>query len=411
MKVKILALSLSLLSLQSFAADIFKLSGYGTLGLAHSTSSEADYRSNYFQPDGSARSRNWDPNLDSKAGVQADVFLIPRMLTATVQVQVARRYDRNYTPALEWANLKFQPGENAYLRGGRIVAPMFMQSETRNVGYTMTSIRPPVDVYYINPISRLDGADVGYRFQIGEVTINTQLAAGVYKDKIASASTISNQTETDIKAGVFNSTAEYESLTLRAGFGRLKVTNDSLTVAAYKAGLASLAATYPAEVASLRASTGFDAQYMNVYGLGFNYDPGQWFVLGEIAGRRGHTDMIQSAYGWYLQGGYRYGKWTPFAGYSQVKSRQNFDQTVMPSGTAAAAVINAVNADFRLKLEQSTTSVGLRYDVWKNMALKTQLDYIHKPAGASGTFFRYTPGFANGARDVAISSVALDFIF
>jgi len=172
---------------------------------------------------------------------------------------------------------------------------------------------------------------------------------------------------------VFNSTAEYESLTLRAGFGRLKVTNDSLTVAAYKAGLASLAGTYPAEVASLQASTSFDNQYMNVYGIGFNYDPGHWFVLGEIAGRRGHTDMIQSAYGGYLQAGYRHGKWTPYAGYSQVRSTEDFDSTVMPSGTAAAAVINAVNADFRLKLEQRTVTVGMRYDVWKNIALKAQL--------------------------------------
>jgi len=411
MKVKILVLSLSLCALPTFAADLFKFSGYGTLGLAHSTSSEADYRSNYFQPDGSARSRNWDPNLDSKAGVQADVFLIPQMLTATVQVQAARRYDHNYTPALEWANLKLQPTADSYLRAGRIVAPMFMQSETRNVGYTMTSIRPPVDVYYINPISRLDGADAGYRFDVRGVTVNVQLAAGVYKDKIASASSISNRTDVDIKAGVFNSTAEYESLTLRAGFGRLKVTNDSLTVAAYKAGLASLAGTYPAEVASLQASTSFDNQYMNVYGIGFNYDPGHWFVLGEIAGRRGHTDMIQSAYGGYLQAGYRHGKWTPYAGYSQVRSTEDFDSTVMPSGTAAAAVINAVNADFRLKLEQRTVTVGMRYDVWKNIALKAQLDYIHKPAGASGTFFRYTPGFASGARDVAISSVAMDFVF
>lgn len=411
MKIRVLVLSLSMLSACAIADDqpMFKFSGYGTLGAAHSTNNEADYRTNYFQPDGSARNHNWDPNLDSKAGVQADAFLIGKILTATVQVQSARRYDHTYTPALEWANLKYQPVESFYLRAGRVVAPVFMNSENRNVGYTLTAIRPPADVYFINPMSRIDGLDTGYKFTLGPVMVNSQLAGGVYKDKLAS--TTSPNIETEIRAGLFNTTFEYEDTTVRIGAGRLRVTNDNSTIANYKASLAALSATYPSQIASLQESTSFDKQYVSIYGIGFNYDPGKWFILGEYAGRKGHTDTIQSAHGWYGLAGYRVGKFTPYAGYSQVRSTEDFDATVLPQTSVAAGLVNAVNADLRLKLEQSTTTAGVRYDFWKNLALKAQLEYIHKPAGANGTFYNYRSGFSSGARNVGLTSIALDFVF
>jgi hypothetical protein len=59
-----------------------------------------------------------------------------------------------------------------------------------------------------------------------------------------------------------------------------------------------------------------------------------------------------------------------------------------------------------VSMEQSTDTIGVRWDLRRSLALKVQIDRI-RPKGA-GLLLHATPGFTG---PVVVSSVALDYVF
>ena len=55
------------------AGPTWKLSGFGTLGVVHSNSREADFSSSILRASGAGVSGSWSPNVDSRLGAQLDV--------------------------------------------------------------------------------------------------------------------------------------------------------------------------------------------------------------------------------------------------------------------------------------------------------------------------------------------------
>ena len=167
MKYKAVILALAAAGLAqagtAWAETDVSFAGFGTLGVTHSYNRDTDFVSSLFQPNGVGKTSTTNAGIDTKAGVQANAK-IGNDLSAIVQVVADRRYDNTYSPRFEWANLKYQIGQDAYVRVGRIVAPVFMVSDYRNVGYSQTMVRMPYDIYGQNPITHIDGADLGYKF-------------------------------------------------------------------------------------------------------------------------------------------------------------------------------------------------------------------------------------------------------
>ena len=116
----------------------FGFSGFGTLATTHSNSRMADYRGNIMQPNGAGASTPWAFGIDTKAGAQVSANMGSGW-SAVAQVVADHRADNSYRPQFEWANLKYQFNPNWYVRAGRVVAPVFLVSDYRNVG----SPRPP----------------------------------------------------------------------------------------------------------------------------------------------------------------------------------------------------------------------------------------------------------------------------
>jgi hypothetical protein len=59
-------------------------------------------------------------------------------------------------------------------------------------------------------------------------------------------------------------------------------------------------------------------------------------------------------------------------------------------------------------IAEKTDSIGLRWDAWKNIAVKAQYDHV-KPDGGPGLFEKVQAGFGTSA--VNVYSVAVDFVF
>jgi len=385
-------------------APMFSFSGFGTLGVVHSSEDKADFTSSVFKPNGAGYSRSWSADVDSLIGAQVTANLTPQF-SAVLQVISEQNYDNSYQPHVEWANIKYQFTPDFSIRAGRIVQSAFLVSDYRKVGYANTWVRPPVEVYNLIPISNSDGVDASYRVRVGEFT-STLL--GTY-----------GKTEPNypydvgaIKAKDFwnlSYTGEYGAATMHITYQKA-----NLTIEAYKPFFDRLR-LFGAEGAALADKYDLKNKPYTFIGLGGMYDPGGWFVMGEWGATDSHS-VLGKRSAWYASGGYRLGKFTPYLTYAQAKVDSNTSDPgltlsvlPLPYRPSAAAINTALNAALGAAPVQNTISAGGRWDFAKNTAFKLQFDHTRLGPGSVG-MLNIQPGFQTGGR-FNVFSATIDFVF
>ncbi|MGI4860204.1 MAG: hypothetical protein ACRYHA_25405 [Janthinobacterium lividum] len=339
-------------------ADIFSVSGFGTLGVAHSSLDTADFASTAFEPNGAGHSRHYDFANDSTLGVQLNAQFTDK-LSAVVQVVSAHRYDNTFQPTIEWANIKYAFTPDFSVRVGRIELPTFLTSDYRDVGYANPWVRVPAEIYNNEPITHSDGADLSYRLHLGDVSNTVRMLYGHSTLHINPGAL--RATGRGI-VGLFD-TVEYGAVTGRIGYlhgtARLDLLGYSTASSVYSTALA--------------------------------YDPGTWFLQAEVA--RATTDGLTPGYlSGYLTAGYHVGHFTPYVTYAQAHSLGR--PTLVPN----------------MNIGQRDLSAGVRWDVHKNVDLKLQFDHIWLPADSTGSFVGIQPQYRLGA-GANVTALVLDFVF
>lgn len=151
------------------------LNGFGTLGMAKSTDSDAEFIRDISQKRGSAG--EWDADIDSRFGLQLGAPLTDT-LDAVVQGVSRYNYDGNYDPTVTWAFLRYAPDPAMTIRVGRVALDTYMLADSRDVGYSYVWVRPPVDYYGTRHLSHIDGADIVLRRPLGDGLLWGKLFAG-----------------------------------------------------------------------------------------------------------------------------------------------------------------------------------------------------------------------------------------
>jgi len=386
------AISLALCASAALAEPTYKLSGFGTLAAVHSDQDAADFTGSVFHPNGAGATRSTSTHPDSKLGVQLNATFNSQW-SAVAQVISQYQYDASYRPQLEWGNLTYKPSDALSLRAGRIALPAYLMSDSRLVGYAHVWARPPQEVYGVLPLTSNDGVDATYRSQFGSAQNTVQVYYGTNKVNIPNGSTAEAK-----KSWGINDTVEVGSLTLRAAYTRL---NEDLAIKSFDGLYAGMA--FFGETDMLEK---YDTHNMHTsaLALGAQYDPGDWFVLSEIVDYRGASVLADSR-AWYVAGGYRFGKFTPYAIHSRVKARIE-DET---NGGLMNGGINTVL--YSITPTQKTTSVGMRYDVYKNTALKLQYDRLEAGSKSRGRLVAPTGTTAPSGLDANIVTLGVDFVF
>ena len=387
-----------------------KLSGYGTIGVAHSDNRDADYLVDSFKPNGPGATRAWNADTDSRLGLQATADLSPR-ISAVLQVISQQRYDGSYRPTIEWANVKYSPLPDLSLRAGRIVLPVFMVTDSRRVGYANPWVRPPVEMYSMVPVTTSDGIDASYRVNLSPGTADTiEVTAGRSDAKFPPAQGLG--TGTAEVRDIFAAANTFESgfLTARLNYGQAR-----LTIPQYQQFSDALRQFGPPGVA-LADRYGVEGKFVKFVGVGAAYDPGPWFAMTEWARFDTHS-VIGKKGAWYVSGGHRWNKFTPYATYARLEGLSNTSDPGLPLAglpppvAAAAAQLNGLlNAQLAVLPKQSTVSLGVRWDLLRSAALKLQYDRVALGSGSQGVFGNIQPGFQPGST-VHLISATFDFVF
>jgi hypothetical protein len=335
-------------------APSWRFSGYGTLGAVATDTDQVQYRSGVSQSHGADKTPDF--GVDSRLGAQADYQFNPTF-SAVAQVLASRR-NGSEGPRVEWLFGQAKLTDDLAARVGRMVLPVFLFSDTRNVGYSQHWLRAPAEVYATYSSNSFDGAQLQWRPSWNGVNFTAQVSAGEATSRLYVGGL-----DTYLKMGhlrSINLVAESGNWTYRLGATTVK---GRLTAAPF--GLLS-------------------ATRDNFMGAGVQFDDGVWLLLGEYTIRR-QGDGAADSDGAYVSGGRRFGAWLPYVTLASFKPKGPFYGND-PTGV--------------------TTAVGARWDVRPNVALKTQFESLIPTAQG------FLPGQPTHSNErFHTLSVVADFVF
>jgi hypothetical protein len=339
-------------------ADMFSYAGFGTAGVARSDTNRAEYVTGNQM---TGATENFDYKTDSKLGLQGTFTPMP-WLSGTVQVLAEDRDSSVISTQIEWAFLKIQPTADLSIRYGRMELPLFLVSDSRNVGYTTIWLRAPDAVYGEALFDTYEGGDMSYKLELGRYSVTAHALLGAPNPVTQLAGPGFAQIFTGHHMVGYDVTADLDIVTLRTSLLQLD----------YR--------TY---------ANGALNQYdkYHFYNVSVAYDRNNIIAQGELIELR-TGDPTDNINGWYVMGGYRLDKWVPYLIYAN--SHQN---------RAAGGIVPEMNGP--------TESFGVRLDLFKSVDFKAQFD--HAKAFDYGTpFINVQAGFSNKAN---IFSLAADFVF
>jgi hypothetical protein len=380
------------------------LRGFGTLGIARSTTDQAEFVRDLSQPRGITN--QWSGRIDSILGIQANWQVTPKVEVVT-QVVSRYQYDESRSPEVMWAFAKWEPDPRVSLRAGRIGADFMMLADSRLVGYSYLTVRPSSDFFGPLFFSHFDGVDASLTLPLGSGLLRGKLFTGATQEKATGTPGIWDTSGSPVNGFVL----DYQTgpWLLRANAASIRFSNnikfdlltDGLRAVGYGYG-------FPSAIAAADALTARDTT-SRFYSLGVVYDQGPLQVQGMLNTIQQETGVFQNSHAGYLLAGYRLGSVTPYAGVSRWISTLKPYSTGLPTGSGFDELITNFDRVMAASTVNRTTyTLGARWDVQENVALKMQWDAIRGHAGAIFPYARTEPGWS-GSTDVF--SLTLDFVF
>lgn len=366
----------------------WSLQGFGTLGMARTTSDDVEFVRDLSQARGIGK--GWSGKIDSVVGVQANWRLRPEV-EAVVQANSRYRYDRTFTPEIAWAYVKYDPKPSLSLRAGRLGTDFFMQADSRWVGYSFLTVRPVGDYFWYLPFYAIHGGDLVATAQLGESIVRGKLFYGQAQGRIPLA---------DQRWDVAGSPMTGGSLEflrgpwhLRASYANIRFKEDLPISPVLQATIGRSLAPQEADFLAIRDTR------THYYALGAMYDRGPWQLQLQFNHIEQGSNALESSDGGYALAGYRVGEVTPYLGHSWIRSKIRGN----PPTPVAAYVMSDSHSD------QRTTFAGLRWDAMRNVALKAQWDAIRGDATSLLPYRMDNRARWDGKMDVY--TLTLDFIF
>ncbi|MFV1981994.1 MAG: porin [Thiohalomonadales bacterium] len=237
----------------------------------------------------------------------------------------------NYDIKVDWAFIDFSFNDEFSLRAGKIKFPVGIVNEYVSVGYTYLWLQAP-NVFYSTQVplgpqvtrEAYSGASLLWNQSVGdEWTLGADIFAGEVKMDVA-----------DVR--------KLRGITLRADW------DDEVLIQA---------SSYSGTMENSTVMPAMNQQPHDVTTFGVKVDMNNIVVYAEIADVSMGTISAMAANTWYTTFGYRIGKWLPHITYEYFEKGES------------------------IKQEQNFTTLGLRYDIMENTALKFSLSSIKTEQG------------------------------
>jgi predicted porin len=360
-----LAVALALAATTAARADITTtFSGFGTVGGSFTSDSNFSYRHDASEFLGTTN--QFDVGLESRLGLQGKVDF-GNNFSITAQEVFRERGSNEFDPGTEWLYVQYAPTSDWSFKMGRVILPVFLYSDSRQVGYAAPWFRAPQEVYDQFPFDYLDGGQISWQHTLGEFTVALQSTigntSGTFQDGAISFVTNAHD--------IFN-----ESVSVTYGDLLLRIANTSMIVPS-----------------NLQLSPTFTLDYQEkekIVTAGAQYDNGHVVLVGEWVKTKenyvqGFGEPLTEATAYDVTAGWRFGKLLPTVTYGNDHEEQSL-----------------LSAPYT----KASWSATLRYDVVSNIALKAEVT----TAKANNGLFWATPN-PTSDENVRVYSLGADFVF
>lgn len=406
-----------------FFGDTLRLEGFGTLGAFSSDLDPAVVPTPagrpYVAPQVRADVRESHGSVDNNVIYDADTSL---SVQATVNpngalkgvLQLLSKQDifASQEPKVEWAYGSWQATNEFNLKLGRVVAPIFMLSDTRNVAYAQTMVRPSSSVYPLNPITNLDGGNFLWEDKAGGFNY---IVEGMF-----------GRSTVDLASGKFKVPKLYgldtkwgrDRWSVRAGWSHFDVDVELVPSAQAKVNSAiHLNTVVPGSCPNcepvLTSRAGLTGQALDIFTLGGQWEYDDYSVVAEFADRKGTSLIAPSIQGYYIMGAKRLGAWTPYISWGRIRNTEAALGLENPQNISAIADLDDARGFGRPNRTEQI--LGLRWDFMPKAALKAQWNQFRfaSPRNASGGLTQYYIPNPNNAFNGTVNTYTLnlDFVF
>lgn len=388
--------------------DGLRIDGFGTVGAFQADNDEVKVKADSRQKLGSQNNLRFDG--DTLLAAQATVN--PAGPLKGVWQMVSHRKvdgtgdDGNWRPLTEWAYLGWDVTPTINWKVGRVVAPLFLMSDTRNLGYAQTSVRPPLTMYQLNPITNLDGTTAAWDHKVGAMALNV---LGMY-----------GKTAVDVPTGNIDVHRVYGGAfkAAQGGWtGRIAYAHFEADVTVRDATLNSLLTTLQTlapDVAATRTPT--QGIQIDMFTCALQYEHDHYMLQAEHVHRFGNSMLTPDVTGWYVQGARRMGEVTPYVRWGQMR---NTESSPNVNGLGPLAGLRLDEKRLFGRGDRNELALGARWDLAPKLALKFEyamIKVLHPLDGShSASIYYPTPSQAsafNGEHGrVNQLTLNLDFIF
>jgi len=401
-----------------FFDDMLRIEGFGTLGAFSSDldSSKVPTPAGRPKVDPQVRAdvRESHGSVDNHVIYDADTSLSVQAtlnpngaVQGVLQLLSKQDIHASQKPEVEWAYLGWQATPDVRLKFGRVVAPIFMLSDARNVAYSQTMVRPFTSVYALNPITHLDGGNALWEGRLGPYKLDVEGMVG--------------RTSVELPSGTFKVPSIHGvsarltrgEWSVRAGTSHLDVDIDLLpSVQARLNAATQNSAACPNCGTVLSARTGLRNQQLDIFTLGGQWEHDDLSVTAEFANRKGTTLLAPSYQSYYILGSWRFNAWTPYVAWGRARNTESPLGLQNPTNNSAIADLDDARAFGRPNRTEQT--LGLRWDFMPKAALKaqwTQLRLANPRVGAVGGQVQYYIPNSTFGGTINTYALNLDFIF
>ena len=382
--VRALGLAVCIASTPVFAINQgeYRVNGFGTVGVTHLGGEDASQSYGIM----GQTTESWRGDQLSKLGGQLQYGLTDTV-DVTVQTTIKPEQDE-WKANLEWAYLAWKATDGLTLRAGRLRSPVYMYSETLDVGFTYPWIRLPDEVYSQVQVSSYEGGDALYSLPLSFGSVNFQVAGGQATNR--NIFKFDDLYDIDYKkifaANVSLATNDFG--TVRVGYTEADINTDITSQV-----------TTPFGTQANVTFSNLDNQKGKFTSIGYQYDNGTWLTTNEWTSRVIEADDKGSTDAFYLMGGRRFGDFLAHVTYAQLDEDAG---------------------------RQTSWTYGVNYNITPSVILKSEYKRVDTTGGYPGVFVETAQQTYNHAVNAAtnglagtpsrnydgdIISVGVDFVF
>ena len=379
------AVSLLVSGAMNCSAADFSVNGFASLGIGKTLGEDERFTANLSR--GGVYDNELSFRPDTIFGFQVTTDLGDGL---EARVQTTADANLGFDPTFEWAYLSYELSKHSTIHLGRKRAPIFMYSDSLDVGYTYQWVRPPTD-FYSSLIDNYEGLSFLYKRPVGNWFLTSQIGYGRNQDEIELFSNLPSQKIDSQDIVTIDARLSLDWLTLRAGHYSSTTSAPKLSQNDINAFLSRFIVTAGPQQIDLLANLSEEEKLgllvqdvkFEFNSLGLSLDKANVIVVAEFAKADFSFSRIDPFEAYYYTLGYRIkGVLTPSFTYSKVKDDPGAHDVVGRLGPLPAPAVAAVNGFLGTDLDRKSQIFSLRYDFHNAAALK--LEYVHQENDAPG---------------------------